>query len=109
MALMRVIGVVLSLLAVSSLAMGQRHWVEGHISKSGKFVKGHWVKDRAPRSSSTSFNVPLATPSKHKPADEVAREEEAKGRHREHRYYPGHYAKDGHYIKPHWQWVWVKA
>jgi hypothetical protein len=29
------------------------------------------------------------------------------GKHREHRYYPGHAAKDGHYIPEHWQWVWV--
>lgn len=66
------------------MSMAQTHYVEGHTTKSGKFIPGHWVKDRT------------TAPSPHT------------GKHREHRFYEGHYDKDGHYIKPHWRWVWVK-
>lgn len=73
------------LTVVAAMSMAQTHYVEGHTTKSGKFIPGHWVKDRK-----------STPPSPHT------------GRHREHRFYEGHYAADGHYIKPHWRWVWVK-
>ncbi|HTQ10914.1 MAG TPA: hypothetical protein VMI31_12635, partial [Fimbriimonadaceae bacterium] len=64
-------------------------YIPGHTSKGGKWIPGHQSK-------------------KKKSPGEVQDEMTSKGYHREHRYYPGHYAADGHYVKPHREWVWVK-
>ena len=113
----------------------EERFYPGHYAKDGHWVaprsRRAWVdKTDAgsrqpvtpmtsdPASSSRSSSVgpsagdndfPHESPVKsRKSAEEVEAEMKAQGRHREHRYYPDHYAKDGHLIKAHWQWVWVK-
>jgi hypothetical protein len=67
-------------LCVAGFAVAQEEYVPGHYDKKKKeYVEGHFKKK----------------------ADHS-------GKHREHRYYEGHYNKDGKWIKPHSAWVWVK-
>jgi len=112
------------LLAVSviSAASAQDRYVYGHYTKSGKYVPGHYVRPR--NNSGTTNTVPLRFVPQHatksgkivpghyqgpkKTKEQIASEAISQGRHREMKNYPGHYAPDGHWVKPHSRWVWVK-
>lgn len=95
----------------------------GHAAPDGHYIPPHtgkvWVKSSesakpsqtgAKGTDPTPTTTIQPTPEKkpRKSEEQVESEMKAAGRHREHRYYPEHQGKDGHTIKAHWQWVWVK-
>lgn len=93
---------------ICAISVAQTHVVPAHIDKHGKWIPAHEVKDRKQSNTPKTINKGLVdgykTPKKPRNSPETR-----PGLHKEHRYYPGHTGKDGHYIKPHWQWVWVKG